>query len=204
MNGSLFIIAAPSGAGKTSLVKKLLAQDSAIRLSISYTTRAPRPGEADGRDYHFVTEETFQRMQEHDDFLESALVHGNHYGTSRNWIDREMAAGVDILLEIDWQGARQVCKLYPEAVSIFILPPSLDALERRLHSRGQDDDAVIERRLSAARDEMSHLKEFNYAIINNEFDEALCDLAAIVRAERLRCNRQLRRPEILTLTHLEN
>lgn len=195
--GSLFIVAAPSGAGKTTLVRKLLEQDTAVQLSISYTTRAPRPGEQDGREYNFVDAAQFRAMRERGDFLEWAEVHGNFYGTSRVWLKDQMDAGRDVLLEIDWQGAQQVRKQFPEAVGIFILPPSLAELERRLRGRGTDSEEVISRRLTAAVGEMRHVDEFDFAIINNDLDEALKDLAAAVRAARLRCARQhARHPQV--------
>lgn len=193
MSGNIFIVAAPSGAGKTSLVKALLAADSQVRLSVSYTTRPPRPGETDGKDYHFVSEETFLHMLNRGDFLESAQVYGNRYGTSQPWIESVMQGGTDILLEIDWQGAAQVRKLLPQAIGIFILPPSLEALTQRLSQRGQDSQEVIQRRLAAAREDISHVGEFDYAIINDDFAVATQDLLAIVRAERLRITRQMQR-----------
>ncbi len=193
MTGTLFIVAAPSGAGKTSLVAALLERDPLVRLSVSYTTRPPRPGEEDGRDYHFVDRAAFQAMLERGEFLESAEVYGNFYGTGHAWVRSRLAEGEDVLLEIDCQGAAQVRRLVPEAVGIFVLPPSLDALRERLQGRGKDDAGVIARRLAAARDEMRRVGEFDYVIINKEFDIALRDLEAVVRAERLRLARQLRR-----------
>jgi guanylate kinase len=186
MIGSLFIVAAPSGAGKSSLVNAVLAEDSRLQLSISYTTRPPREGEVHGREYHFVDEATFVAMLGRGEFLESAQVHGNRYGTSQRWIEGMRAAGRDILLEIDWQGAQQVRRLFPEVVSLFILPPSMSELERRLRGRGKDAEAVIQRRLANAREEMSHAAEFDYVIINKDFQEAKRDLAGIFRATRLR------------------
>lgn len=193
MSGTLFIVSAPSGAGKTSLVRSLLAADPGVHLSISYSTRAPRSNEVDGRDYHFVTRTTFDAMRARDEFLESAEVHGNLYGTSRAWIEQEMARGCDVLLEIDWQGALQVRRLMPEAVAIFILPPSIEALGERLANRATDGPDVIERRLAAARAEMAHVHEFDYVIINKDFQEASRDLQSIVRARRLRLAAQLER-----------
>ena len=193
MSGTLFIVSAPSGAGKTSLVRALLAADPGVRLSISHTTRALRPGEVDGRDYHFVTKDTFDAMRARGDFLESAEVHGNFYATSRGWIAERMAAGDDILLEIDWQGALQVRRIMSEAVGIFVLPPSLDALAERLANRATDSPDVIARRMSAARAEIGHVGEFDYVIINTEFEDAARDLIAIVRARRLRLTAQLSR-----------
>ena len=184
--GNLFIIAAPSGAGKSSLVNALLAEDKDILLSISWTTRLPRPGEADGREYHFTSPSDFLSRKQQGEFLESAEVHGNYYGTSRVWIEQKLQAGQDVLLEIDWQGARQVRQQFPQAVSIFILPPSIAALEERLHKRGQDEPHVITRRLLAAGGEMAHAPEFDYVIINDNFSTALGGLKTIVHASRLR------------------
>ena len=191
--GNLFIVAAPSGAGKTSLVRELLARDGQVRLSISYTTRAARPGEVDGCDYHFVSKEKFITLLEAGEFLESAEVYGNYYGTSERWIREAMAAGDDILLEIDWQGAAQVRRLFGEAIGVFIVPPSLDALQQRLTGRGQDSAEVIARRLAAAREDISHVSEFDYVIINDDFAEAAADLCAIFRTRRLQATRQLAR-----------
>jgi guanylate kinase len=193
MSGNLFIISAPSGAGKTSLVSALLKGNMHIALSISYTTRAPRPGEVDGKDYHFVSREKFLEMAKKGDFLESAEVYGNLYGTSQSWIEKELAAGRDILLEIDWQGAEQVRRLMPHAVSIFILPPSLSALESRLNGRGQDSAEVIERRLHAAQADISHVAEFDYVIINDKLDDAVLQLNAVVIAVGLQRDSQLSR-----------
>jgi guanylate kinase len=193
MSGNLFIVSAPSGAGKTSLVSALLKQNRQIDLSISYTTRAPRPGETNGKDYHFVSREMFLEMAKDGDFLESAEVYGNYYGTSQPWIEQQLAGGRDILLEIDWQGAAQVRKLMPHAISVFILPPSLDALETRLKGRGQDSAEVIARRLQAAREDISHVAEFDYVIINDKLDEALQQLAAVIIAAGLRRDSQLSR-----------
>ena len=193
MNGNVFIICAPSGAGKTSLVAELLRRDRGAQLSVSHTTRAPRQGEQDGRDYHFVSKPAFEAMIGRAEFLESAEVHGNLYGTSQGWIDEQRARDVDLVLEIDWQGAQQVRKLIPDAVGIFILPPSPDTLRRRLIERGQDSDSVIERRLRAARGEIAHLAEFDYVIINNSFDDAVEDLVSIVRSTRLRIDAQVSR-----------
>ena len=191
--GNLFVVAAPSGGGKTSLVNALLEREPGIRLSVSYTTRPPRPGEIDGVHYRFVDEPGFLARKNAGEFLEHAHVHGNWYATSGTWLASEVAAGRDVLLEIDWQGARQVRALLPAAVSIFILPPSLAALKERLEHRGQDSPAVIARRLDAARDEMSHCGEFDYVIINHQFATAVDDLCAIVRASRLRSAQQLAR-----------
>ncbi|MDI1309036.1 MAG: guanylate kinase [Methylotenera sp.] len=191
--GNLFIITAASGAGKTSLIKALLAKDEHLKLSISHTTRKPRPSEADGVDYHFVDDATFLRMLGEAQFLESAEVHEARYGTSQSAIEAPLAAGFDIILEIDWQGAEQVRRLYPHAVSIFVLPPSIEALERRLNGRGQDSAEVIAKRVAAARTEMRHVSEFDYVTINDDFDDALQDITAIIRAQRLVGLVQLRR-----------
>jgi len=188
--GTLFVVAAPSGGGKTSLTRALLEKDRGIRLSVSYTTRPARPGEQDGVDYHFVSTERFMALRDAGEFLEHAHVHGNWYATSASWLDQQIAAGQDVLLEIDWQGAAQVRRLIPSSVHIFILPPSLALLEERLHRRGQDDKATIARRLEAARDEIRHCAEFNYVIINQDFATAVDDLGAIVRASRLRATQQ--------------
>lgn len=193
MSGCLFIVSAPSGAGKTSLVSALLAADPHVTKSISYTTRAPRTGEINGRHYHFIGQALFDDMRARGELLESAQVHGNHYGTSRHRVEAECAAGRDVLLEIDWQGAAQIRALKPDAVTIFVLPPSFEVLRERLHGRGQDSAQVIADRLAAARGELSHAREFDYAIINDDFDRAAHDLISIVRAERLRLSRQLAR-----------
>jgi guanylate kinase len=197
--GSLFVVAAPSGAGKTSLTRALLERDAGIRLSVSYTTRPPRPGEREGVDYHFVTPERFRALQDAAAFLEHAQVHGNWYATGATWLREQVDAGQDVLLEIDWQGARQVRKLVPESVHIFVLPPSLASLEERLVRRGQDDGHTIARRVKAAREEMRHCDEFDYVIINQDFASAVDDLAAIVRAARLRSESQrIRHRALLT------
>lgn len=190
MSGNLYVVAAPSGAGKTTLVRLLLAQEPAIHLSISFTTRAPRPGEENGREYHFVAVDAFRGMISRDEFLEWAEVHGNFYGTSKKWISDQLTAGHDVLLEIDWQGAQQVRKLFPDALGIFILPPSIDELTRRLVGRGTDAPEIIERRLAAAEAEMRHVGEFDYVIINEQLDQALEDLRAIVRSSRLNVRKQ--------------
>ena len=193
MSGNLFIISAPSGAGKTSMVSALLRSNRQIALSISYTTRAPRPGETDGKEYHFVSRDKFLQMAQQGDFLESAEVYGNLYGTSQSWIEKQLASGRDILLEIDWQGAAQVRKLMPQAISIFILPPSLAALESHLNGRGQDSAEVIARRLQASQEDISHVAEFDYVIINDKLDEALRQLDAVITAAGLRRDSQLAR-----------
>ncbi len=184
--GRLFVVTAPSGAGKTSLIEALMHADPSLKLSISYTTRPPRPGEKDGVDYHFVDDPTFVGMRGRGEFLESAEVHGYRYGTSRKVIAAALKKGADLILEIDWQGARQVRAIYPECVGIFILPPSVEELERRMRVRGQDAEAVIQRRLEAARGEMEHAGEFDYAIINKDFDTAERELAEIIQKERSR------------------
>jgi guanylate kinase len=188
--GSLFVVVAPSGAGKTSLVNELLRRDGRIRLSISYTTRAPREGEAHGREYHFVDRARFEAMIASGDFLEHANVYGNYYGTSKRWIETELAGDNDVLLEIDWQGARQVRSLFPEMVGIFVLPPSISELRRRLEARGKDAPETIATRMASARNEVSHVLEFEYIIVNEEFDSAVSDLQAIVRASRVARARQ--------------
>lgn len=200
MKGNLFIITAASGAGKTSLVRALLARDQQVRLSVSYTTRNPRPGEVDGDDYHFVEEAEFLLRLNDGDFLESAEVHGARYGTSQTRVDETLASGLDLILEIDWQGAEQVRRLYADAVSIFILPPSMEALEKRLRNRAQDSHDVISRRLAAAREEMSHVAEFDYVTINDDFEVALEDLCAIIRSQRLKRDAQLKRHATLIQT----
>ncbi len=181
----LFVIAAASGTGKTSLVKELLAATPNLVASVSSTTRAPRPGEVDGVHYHFISHSRFEALLAQGAFIEHARVFDNLYGTSREVVAEQLAAGVDVLLEIDWQGAQQVRMMFPHAVTIFILPPSCDALRQRLQGRGQDDAAVIEKRLAGARTEMSHWDEFDYTVVNDDFTTALADLVAIVRARRL-------------------
>ncbi len=183
--GNLFVVVAPSGAGKTSLVTKLLEADPHIRLSVSFTTRPPRDGEVNGRDYHFVNRASFERKIAEGEFLEYASVYGNYYGTSKRWIENEIAGDHDVLLEIDWQGAQQVRNLFPDVVGIFILPPSLQELRRRLESRGTDAPEVIAKRMAGAREEISHVLEFQYIIINDRFDSALTDLTSLVRASRV-------------------
>jgi guanylate kinase len=193
MSGILFIVSSPSGGGKTSLVRALLEAEPEMRMSVSYTTRPARPGEVDGRDYHFVTPQEFERMLEAGEFLESAVIYGNRYGTSQKRIERERAEGRDVLLEIDWQGAQQVRRLMRQVVSVFILPPSPEVLESRLRGRGQDSEEVLARRLAAAREEISHVSEYEYVIINDDFDRAALELRSIIRAERLKLARQLAR-----------
>lgn len=197
MSGTLFIVSSPSGGGKTSLVKALLEAEPEVRLSVSFTTRAPRQGEVDGRDYNFVGLPEFQRMTEAGELLESAEIYGNRYGTSQKWVEAEFARGRDVLLEIDWQGARQIRAAKPDCVSVFILPPSRAELERRLRGRGSDAPEVIERRLHNSREEIAHAHEFDYIIVNDRFEDALADLQAIVRAVRQRSALQWRRHETL-------
>ena len=196
MPGTLFIVTAPSGAGKTTLVSGLLERDPLVKLSISYTTRAPRAGEENGRHYHFVDVSTFRQLRDKGEFLEWAEVHNNYYGTSKGWLEAQIRAGKDILLEIDWQGAQQVRKVFPKAVGVFILPPSVEELERRLRGRGTDSEDVIARRVLAARGEMRHVAEFDYVIINEDLPTAIDDLVGVVRASRLRyANQEARKPE---------
>lgn len=203
MSGNLFVISAPSGAGKTSLVRALIDANPQIDLSVSYTTRQPRPGERDGKDYHFVSRDTFLDMAKRGEFVESAEVYGNLYGTSQTWISQEIAKGRDILLEIDWQGAAQIRRLFPDCISIFILPPSLQALEQRLKARGKDDGEVIARRLAAVRDDVAHVAEFDYVIINDILNDALRELNALAVTARLKCARQLARHQAL-INQLQN
>ena len=188
--GNIFVVTAPSGAGKTTLVEALLAADQQIKLSVSYTTRAPREGEIDGINYHFVSREAFIAMLQRSEFLESAEVYGNFYGTSQLWIQQQLDAGNDILLEIDWQGAQQVRKLFPQAIGVFILPPSLQALEQRLRGRGTDSEESISKRMASAREEITHVDEFDFVIVNEVMDEAIKDLISLVRAPRLGIARQ--------------
>lgn len=191
--GTLFVVAAPSGAGKSTLVNALLANDDRIKLSVSYTTRAPRTGEVEGQSYHFISVENFLERQARGEFIESAEVHGNYYGTSKDWIIQTTAEGRDVLLEIDWQGAQQIRQHFPNMVGIFILPPSLTALQERLHKRGTDSEEVITRRLLAAGGEMAHAPEFEYVIINQNLNSALTELNHVVNAARLRFAQQFSR-----------
>ncbi len=193
MRGTLFIVAAPSGAGKSSIVNACLARDRNISLSISFTSRPPRPGERHAEHYHFVDDAEFQRMIEAGDFFEHARVHGDWKGTARQSVEPQLAAGRDVLLEIDWQGARQVRAAVPDAVGVFILPPSRAALDQRMRKRGQDSEEVMARRLAAAREEMSHFDEFDYVIVNEDFDTAVDEMCAVFTASRLRREAQARR-----------
>lgn len=193
MRGTLYIVAAPSGAGKSSIVNAVLARDPNIALSISFTSRAPRPGERHAEHYHFVSEDEFQRMIDAGEFFEYARVHGDWKGTARQSVEPQLASGRDVLLEIDWQGARQVRAKVPDAVSVFILPPSRQALEARMRNRGQDSEDVIQRRLAAAREEMSHYTEFDYVIVNERFETAVDEMCAIFVASRLRREVQVAR-----------
>ena len=195
--GTLFVVSAPSGAGKSTLVRLLMEHDPLVQHSVSFTTRSPRPGERDGDHYHFIDIATFIAMRGRGEFMEWAEVHGNFYGTSRPWIEEQMRTGHDMLLEIDWQGAQQVRTMFPEAVGIFILPPSIPELERRLRNRGHDPEEVIQRRVAAALGEMRHVGEFDFVIINKDLLVALEDLRAAVRASRLPFARQrVRYPEM--------
>lgn len=191
MNGTLFVISAPSGAGKTSLVKALIDSTPGISVSVSHTTRPKRPGEQDGVNYHFVSREAFEERLNQADFLEEAEVFGNRYGTSKTWVNEQLAQGTDVILEIDWQGAQQIRRLLPDSVGVFILPPSRTVLEQRLRGRGQDSEAVIAQRLAQATDEMSHHVEYQYLVINDDFDTALAELRAIVMAQRLKIDKQV-------------
>ena len=196
--GQLFIVAAPSGAGKSSLVNAVLARTPGIALSISYTSRGPRPGERHAQHYHFVDKAEFERMVAAGDFFEHALVHGDYKGTARQSVEPQLAAGSDVLLEIDWQGAQQVKLKVPDALGVFILPPSREALESRMRSRGQDSEETIQRRLAAAREEMSHYAEFDYVIVNEDFETAVCEMQAIFIGSRQRRHvQQQRHPDLI-------
>ena len=193
--GNLFILAAPSGAGKSSLIKALLSKAPDVnfnpkQVSVSHTTRAPRPGEVDGEHYHFVTREQFEALIAQQAFFEYAEVFGNYYGTSRITIENTLSQGIDVFLDIDWQGARQVKALMPDTCSIFILPPSTETLRERLVNRGQDEQSVIDKRMAEAVSEMSHYDEFDYVLVNDEFSETLQELSSIVEAQRLRTAKQ--------------
>ncbi len=203
VSGNLFVIAAPSGAGKTSLVKALSESIEQLKISISHTTRPIRPGEVDGQDYFFIDDSAFSQMAQEDAFLEHATVYDNQYGTSREWVQQHLSRGIDVILEIDWQGANQVRAQFPAAVLIFIAPPSLEALVDRLKRREQDDTATIARRMAIAQDEASHYGEFDYLVVNDCFDEALADLQCIVSASRLttRVQSQKQAPLLARLLH---
>ena len=195
--GNVFVVVAPSGAGKSSLVNALLGQDPSLCLSVSATTRAPRSGETDGKDYRFVSKAEFAAMQQTDQLLEWAEVHGNFYGTPRDRIDQAIHQGRDVLLEIDWQGAKQVKRLFPQSIGIFILPPSIQVLEQRLEQRGQDSSEVIARRIQAASEEISHASECEYVIINQDFRIALAELTEVVAVARLRYSSQSAKNKVL-------
>jgi guanylate kinase len=196
--GNLLIVAAPSGGGKTSLVHALLAEDERLALSVSHTTRAPRPGEQDGKHYHFVSVQDFRQLAGDGAFAEHALVFGHHYGTHAGFMSEQLDRGLDVILEIDWQGARQVRGAFTDCRSVFILPPSLEVLRQRLAQRATDSDEVIHRRMQQARDEISHWAEFDYLVVNDHFDTALADLRAVIRSLRLgRLRQQEENAELL-------
>lgn len=204
MTGTLFVLSAPSGAGKTSLVKALLESTDDLCVSISHTTRTMRPGEQNGVNYHFVSIDGFKAMLEESDFLEHAEVFGNYYGTSRSFVEQTLKSGNDVILEIDWQGAQQIRRIFPGSISIFILPPSREALESRLRGRGQDPEHVIQTRLSKAQEEMSHFVEYDYLVINDQFEVALSQLRSVVLASRLAISHQSIRHEQLLQALLNN
>lgn len=203
MQGTLYIVSAPSGAGKTSLVKALIAETDNIQVSISHTTRPKRPNETDGINYHFISQETFITRQAKSDFIECAEVFGNYYGTSKNWVLEQLNKGTDVILEIDWQGAEQIRKAFPEAVAIFILPPSLDTLEQRLQKRAQDKPEIIQGRLQEAQAEIAHYVEYDYLIVNNDFKKACHELKSVIESRRLTLSLQAKKLLPL-LTHLLN
>jgi len=202
--GQLFVVSAPSGAGKTSLVNELVTRHEDLAISVSHTTRSPRPGEQEGINYHFISEAQFREMVRRDAFLEYAEVFGNLYGTSREWVESQLAQGIDLILEIDWQGALQIREKLPECTTIFVLPPSLEELERRLRGRGGDGEAVIQRRMEAAVLEMEHYREYDYLVINDDFHRAIGDLEAVIRGAGLRRELQERRHRELITTLLGN
>lgn len=204
MRGTLYIVAAPSGAGKSSIVNACLARDTGICLSISFTSRAPRPGERHAEHYNFIDKTEFKSMIAAGDFFEHAQVHGDWKGTARQSVEAQLSAGRDVLLEIDWQGARQVREQVPDAVSVFILPPSRGALDERMRKRGQDSEQVMAQRLAAAREEMSHFGEFDYVIVNEDFNTAVTEMCAIFTASRLRREAQAERHSSLIATLLGN
>ena len=189
--GTLFIVTAPSGAGKTSLVNELLNQIKNLLVSVSHTTRPIRPSETNGKDYHFIDERRFLSMLSNGDFLETADVYGYKYGTSSKWVSAELGRGNDVILEIDWQGAIQIKRQFPGACSIFILPPSLEALIDRLHKRQQDDDETIARRMAQAKEVISHVKDADYAVVNDRFDETLNEVSSIIQSRRLKIEAQM-------------
>lgn len=197
MIGTLYTVSAPSGAGKTSLVKALVEAMPELKVSVSHTTRPKRPGETDGLNYHFVDQDTFMAMLEQGDFLEHAQVFANYYGTSKQWVEQTLAAGSDVILEIDWQGAQQIRKLIPDAVGVFILPPSEECLRGRLTGRGQDDPAIIEARMAEAKNEISHYIESDFVIVNDQFEQALEEFKAIIVAERLYLDKQAQKHQQL-------
>jgi guanylate kinase len=192
IQGNLFVVSAPSGAGKTSLLKSLIGITENLRTSISHTTRHKRPGEVDGINYHFVSVETFTNMIENNIFLEHARVFGNYYGTCKDWVCQQLAAGIDVILEIDWQGGAQIKQIFPDCISIFILPPSISALLERLQSRGQDHVSIINQRMDGATNELVHLHEYDYLVVNEQFSKALSELQAIIHVARLRVSRQVK------------
>lgn len=202
--GHFFVVAAPSGTGKTSLVRALVSNINDLQISISFTTRPPRPGDVHGKDYYFITPHEFNQMVAAAAFLEHATIYKYSYATSKDWVMKKMAAGIDVLLEIDWQGAQQVRRLFPGAILIFILPPSLDTLRQRLQNRRQDQFSVIDERMAGAQQEISHYAEFDYLVINDKFEQALADLQHIILAERLRCSEQTARHAELLAKLLEN
>ena len=188
--GTLYTVSAPSGAGKTSLVSALVERSGTVRVSVSHTTRSMRPGESDGVNYHFVQEGHFLAMLDRTEFLEHARVFGNLYGTSRTWVEQQLSTGIDVILEIDWQGAQQVKRQLPETIAIFVMPPSRETLEQRLNARGQDDEAIIAARMAEAVEEMSHYVESDYLVVNRDFDKALLELEAILTCTRLSIRHQ--------------
>ncbi|WP_348666647.1 guanylate kinase [Arsenophonus symbiont of Ornithomya chloropus] len=199
IKGNLYIVSAPSGAGKSTLIKALLKANFFydMQVSISYTTRKIRPGEKNGKHYYFITKKQFHKMIKNDDFLEYAYVFGNYYGTSRILVEKKLNSGIDLFLNIDWQGSQQIHQKIKNAPSIFIVPPSKNELLRRLNSRGQDIKATIDRRMSQAVNEIKHYKEYDYIIINDDFNTALQDLKSIIRSERLRSKRQMQKHNTL-------
>jgi len=202
--GNLFILSAPSGAGKSSLIHALLGQHQDMQLSVSHTTRAPRPGEVDGVHYHFVSVDEFKALIAQNNFLEWAEVFGNYYGTSRTAIEQVLAQGRDVFLDIDWQGARQIKQQVPSVLSIFILPPSVAELEKRLNQRGQDSQEVIAKRMQQAKSEISHVTEYDYVLVNDDFQQCLKDLQQVVLGQRLTLQKQQQRQQALLTELLAN